>query len=852
MLKRPERSLVWVAAMLTFAALAMLTGFFTLGAQIPITTDMNPGLYSQLAWHFPPRAWFNTDYWLGQMQMPQDFQPMSLLAHLPVWIYFCGYYPLFAALSLLAFYAFLREMGFRRGVAVLGGILYAWQGDLFSTLVAGHFSTVTVWFFFALAAFYAVRSAHRRDWFAAALCGVCTGIMVSLLPDRGGLCSLVIGGLFLVALWHKRAEKPELLRHAGRLGLVMVIAGAVALPGVWSTLSWTTIGAHQAGVQTPEDKYQWATQWSYTPEDALNYVIPGFFGWRNGSYSGPYWGRIGRSWQEPNTPQGRNLCLAIFTIGTVGFLLALAGAALVFPRWKKSASSKPAFLTEEQVDYARFALVAVVLGWLLALGKYGPLYQWFYHLPFMDTWRNPLKFLAPVSLVLILLAACGAQALSWLIQAGAETAAAKKRVVTLLRRILLALIVTWVFSFPARLPMTVYLDRLFFGSTEVDAILSTLRTSLLMAALVVGLMWWGWRRLTLPVEQRRQEFINPLIQKAWDAMMLPENLGRTWLALLAALVLMQMLWVQSHFSELVNFQAFYGQSALTKKLQPKDEVARVAIEPTDFMLHQALSTLFPYQGIQAIDIPAASRIPDDYADLFRTLANNRLRLQQLGGVKFWICSASSVSAIQEAPGFTDAIKSISYYTIDPRFVTGTPTHAIVELKNYLPKVSLVPAVEQFTESEDLLKRLGDEKWNPFATVLIQQEDVPAALAQTGTKGDAATAKLKPEAKLLHYDSRRIEVNVHSPVPSTLVISDRFDPGWRATLNGKPAPLFRADYILRGLSVPAGESTVVMTYSVPMTPHYVQLAVLLFVAAWALGRWFRRYPVVVSIQKPEQS
>ncbi len=831
MLKQPERGLVWVAAALTFAAMAMLTGFFSFGTQIPITSDMNPGLYSQLPYQFPPQAVFNTNYWLGQMQMPQDLQPMSLLAHLPLWMFFSGYYPLFAALSLLVFYAFLRELGFRRGVAVLGGVLYAWQGDLFSNLLAGHFSSATVWLMFALAALFAMRSARLRSWLEAALSGVCTGMMVSLLPDRGALCSLIIGGLFLVSIWRQRHDRAEALRHAGRLLLVVLIAAAVALPGVYATLSWTTYKAGPAGVETPQQKYAWATQWSYTPEEIWSYMIPGFFGWRNGSSQGPYWGRIGQS------AESRNFCLAIFTIGTAGFLLAFLGGAVSLA--KKRTVDSASWLTPEQASYARFALFAVIFGWLLALGKYGPLYEWFYQLPYMDTWRNPLKFLAPVSLVLIVLAACGAQASTRLIESGADAEMAKKRIRTILRRLLIIVGVMWLFSFPARLPLTVRLENLRYAPSEIDAILSTLRGSLFFAGVVIGFLWAGWRVLMRDAEGRRKEFINPLIQKTWDAMVLPENVGRTWLALLAAVSMMQMLWVQSHYSDLIDFKAFYGPSALTKRLQSKDEITRVAVEMTDPLLRQALTTLFPYNGIQCIDIPAASRIPYDYEQFFRALQNNRVRLQQLGGVKYWLSSAEGVSGIQEFPGIRGAIKSINYYTIDPYFSSGTPTHAILELKQYLPKVSLVSKIEDFADDETLLKRLGDEKWSPFTSVLVRQEDLATALEQTTVKGDVVTERLKPEAKLLFYSDRRIEIAVQSPTPATLLISDRFDPGWSATLNGKRVKLFPADFILRGLSVPAGTSKVVLTYELPMMPYYVQLVALALVVAWVIGAGLRR-------------
>lgn len=838
MLKLSERGLVWVAAALTFAALAMLTGFFTLGGEIPLTTDMNPGLYSTLPYQFPPQAVFSTNNWLGQLQMPQDLQPMSLLAHLPMWMFFSGYYPLMAALSLLACYWFLREIGFRRGVAVLGGLLYAWQGDLFSNLLAGHFSSATVWWLFALAALFAVRSARRRSWLDSAWCGVCTGMMVSILPDRGALCSLLIGGIYLLEIGRKRLEGSEALRHVGRLILVVAVAVGVALPGVVSTVSWAAVKAAPTGVENAAQKYQWATQWSYTPEEMFSYVVPGFFGWRNGSASGPYWGRIGQSATEGDNPGGRNFCLATFTVGTLGCLLAAAGvAALVFGgRGQKHKLC----LGVEWRAYGWFALAACLLGWLLALGKYGPLYSWFYQLPYMDTWRNPLKFMTPVSLGFVLLASCGAQYLSRLIESEEEQAAAKARVKTWLWIVLVVMAVVWVLSFPARLPMTIRLGQLQYMPGEIEAILSTMRASLFIAGLLVGGILYVWHVLSLPKAKRQVTFINPLIQQVWNAMVSPQNLGRSLLALLGVGVMAQMLWVQSHYSELYDFRAYYSQSPLFKKLKSGGELCRTSVEVEDPVMRQMLTTLFPYQGIQCLDIPAASRIPEDYQKLFRTLQSNRVRLQQLAGVKYWVCSMSSLSAIQNDPNFRPLINGINYYTIDPYVTNGSPTHAVVQLKDYLPKVSLVTKGELYPDEETLLERLADPKWSPHKSVLVRQEDIGVAMPKVTGKPDETVRALTPSAKVVHYDGQRIEVDVQTPEPATLLICDRFDAAWRAQVNGKPTTIFPADFILRGLSVPAGVSRVVMTYEVPMTPYYVQLAVLALVAAWGIGAaWYQR-------------
>ena len=48
-------------------------------------------------------------------------------------------------------------------------------------------------------------------------------------------------------------------------------------------------------------------------------------------------------------------------------------------------------------------------------------------------------------------------------------------------------------------------------------------------------------------------------------------------------------------------------------------------------------------------------------------------------------------------------------------------------------------------------------------------------------------------------------------PGMLVLSDVAYPGWKVTVDGDEQPIRRVDYLLRGVSVPAGTSRVEFSY-----------------------------------------
>ncbi len=57
-------------------------------------------------------------------------------------------------------------------------------------------------------------------------------------------------------------------------------------------------------------------------------------------------------------------------------------------------------------------------------------------------------------------------------------------------------------------------------------------------------------------------------------------------------------------------------------------------------------------------------------------------------------------------------------------------------------------------------------------------------------------------------------NVAASLPAFLVVSHADMPGWRATIDGKPAALYRSYGLIQGIVVPGGEHRVVLEYEAP--------------------------------------
>ena len=71
------------------------------------------------------------------------------------------------------------------------------------------------------------------------------------------------------------------------------------------------------------------------------------------------------------------------------------------------------------------------------------------------------------------------------------------------------------------------------------------------------------------------------------------------------------------------------------------------------------------------------------------------------------------------------------------------------------------------------------------------------------------------ARITRYGNDSLTVDASARAPGMLVLSDAWDPGWKATVDGHSAPVHRVDYVFRGVQIPAGRHTVRFTYE-PLT------------------------------------
>ena len=74
-----------------------------------------------------------------------------------------------------------------------------------------------------------------------------------------------------------------------------------------------------------------------------------------------------------------------------------------------------------------------------------------------------------------------------------------------------------------------------------------------------------------------------------------------------------------------------------------------------------------------------------------------------------------------------------------------------------------------------------------------------------------TNSLVAHAVIKSYLSDKVTIQTTSNAKALLFLSDTYFPGWTASIDGKPAKIYRADYTFRAVVVPEGTHTVVFSY-----------------------------------------
>jgi hypothetical protein len=153
----------------------------------------------------------------------------------------------------------------------------------------------------------------------------------------------------------------------------------------------------------------------------------------------------------------------------------------------------------------------------------------------------------------------------------------------------------------------------------------------------------------------------------------------------------------------------------------------------------------------------------------------------------------------------------------------------------LPRTWLVTGQDVVAGDGQALAGIVAPGFDPRAAVITERR-LPGLSDRPAGGGTAGNAHI------VSYQAQQVTITAHAARAGELVLSDTYYPGWQVTVNGRPAPISRVDYLLRGVAVPAGTDRVVFSYrpSSSQAGWILSLAAaLVIVVALIIVLWRRR-------------
>lgn len=107
---------------------------------------------------------------------------------------------------------------------------------------------------------------------------------------------------------------------------------------------------------------------------------------------------------------------------------------------------------------------------------------------------------------------------------------------------------------------------------------------------------------------------------------------------------------------------------------------------------------------------------------------------------------------------------------------------------------------EFVSADKTLRRLVSSDFDPDRVILLPES--------------AGKQPLEPVNVSIidaRFEPGRARFRVNSKQPCAVLVKEAFHPNWRATANGVPVEIFKADYAFQGIQLPAGGYDVVFKY-----------------------------------------
>ncbi|MEK7587689.1 MAG: YfhO family protein [Patescibacteria group bacterium] len=217
-----------------------------------------------------------------------------------------------------------------------------------------------------------------------------------------------------------------------------------------------------------------------------------------------------------------------------------------------------------------------------------------------------------------------------------------------------------------------------------------------------------------------------------------------------------------------------------------------------------VTNAFAISGIEGYDAIYQKR----YGEFIRSTSEGKIITPERSIVQFPKIGRYTEEALQLL-----GVRYIVHRLSDGRFSWGYPyweypyyqsiyrndQYEVFENQKALPRAFLASSYVVGNADQDIVNTLFSEGFDPRQTLILETD--PKVVVQKG----------EGSVDIIKYTPNEVVMRTKSPGAKLLFLSDVYDPGWKAVVDGKNASIYRADYDFRAVAVPGGEHTIRMVY-----------------------------------------
>jgi hypothetical protein len=718
------------------------------------------------------------------------FYPSTLfLILLPIDFAYKLHYVVHLALAGTGTYLLARRWQQSRTAAFFAGFIFAFSGPVLSLGNFYNHVAAAAWIPWALLSTdRALESRSRRPWIFLTLVFALQFLAAEPFTLIATFGLSLAYALFRAGSLHRPLAAGNVRTVAGFIlvgGLTLALSAVQLLP------SLDLLGHSRRG--TEGLPFNETTSWSFHPLFLLEFVSPGFFG---SAFEAPsLWTLVLNCRNIPYFP-------SLF-VGFVPLFFALVG-------WAQGRDRRRVF-----------AAVSTLTLLVLSFGRFTPVFALAYLLvPPLALVRFPVKLLVPALLFVALLAGWG---LDTLRQASSNLHERRARIWLPLQCLLGCVVLVWILS---------WLAPGWIGSSAAWVLLRTNEmfvrnpASELPSAQVVAAVGFFVRMLQLNLPGLASFTLGGLL---W---MLALERRVTWarraVPVVALLGLAQMAAVNYSANPTVPRSFYAYRPPVLEHFQTAAQPYRFGYifreaqspsatpDPQGFLSFESIpeaaqlsplaqvsfrdrlilargSMLEKVEGISNIDVERS--FPPflyDYWMFMTRRLSDPARVACLVGrtnVKYQILPARQATPVtrEVAPIFNGSVKP----------------HYLYENLCATPRTYVAGSASYSTGAAETLTKLSDPAFDAGAEVIL----AAAAGSAPPLEGSSAVERVEiverqPTAVMLRAELSR---------PGYVVLLDRFDPNWHATLDGREVPILRANHLFRAVRADAGQHEICFFY-----------------------------------------